>query len=142
MGKINLKLGDSVRFAKTLAECDVYMFAGITGDYSPNHTNEEFCRKTPFKTRIVHGCLTFGLTSTTAAMMAMKTGQTCLSVGYDRVRFLKPVNFGDTITSVYTIEEIDEERMRFTAKCELFNQNGDLVLVCTHIQKVLDQAEA
>lgn len=138
MGKINLSLGDAVRFSKTFAECDVYAFAGLTGDFSPNHTNEEFCKKTPFKTRIVHGCLTFGLTSTVAAMAAAKTGQTCLALGYDHVRFLKPVHFGDTITAVYTISGIDEDRMRFLAKCELYNQHGDLVLVCTNIQKVLD----
>lgn len=138
MGKINLTLGDTVRFSKTFAECDVYLFAGMTGDFSPNHINEEFCKTTPFKTRIVQGCLTFGLTSTVAALSAAKTGQTCLSVGYDRVRFLKPVHFGDTITAVYTVTDIDEERMRFTASCDLFDQHGDKVLVCTHIQKVLD----
>ncbi len=138
MGVINLEIGDSVQYTKTFAECDVYQFAGITGDSSPNHINEEFCKKTPFKTRIVHGCLTFGLTSTVAALAAAKTGQTCLAVGYDRVRFLKPVHFGDTITAIYTIQEKDEERMRFTASCELFNQHGEKVLVCTNIQKVLD----
>lgn len=138
MGKMNIEVGESFRFTKTFAECDVYMFAGISGDMSPNHINEEFCKKTPFKTRIVQGCLTFALTSTTAAMAAQRTGQTCLSIGYDRVRFLKPVAIGDTITSVYTVTEKDEERMRFVAKCELFNQNGDLVLVCDHLHKVVE----
>lgn len=138
MGKMNIEVGESFRFTKTFAECDVYMFAGISGDFSPNHTNEEFCKNTPFKTRIVHGCLTFALTSTTASMAARRTGQTCLSIGYDRVRFLKPVAFGDTITSVYTVIEKDEERMRFVAKCELFNQHGDLVLVCNHLHKVME----
>ena len=138
MGKININVGDTFTFAKTFAECDVYMFAGMSGDFSPNHTNEEFCKTTPFKTRIVQGCLTFGLTSTAAALAAKATGQTCLSIGYDKVRFLKPVFIGDTITSVYTVESIDNDRMRFTAKCELFNQNKELVLVATHLHKVLD----
>ncbi len=137
MGKINLEVGDVMRFTKTFAECDVYMFAGLTGDFSPNHINEEFCKTTPFKTRIVQGCLTFGLTSTVAAMTSAETRQTCLSLGYDRVRFLKPVYFGDTITAVYTVETKDEERMRTTARCTLYNQRDEEVLDCIHILKIL-----
>ena len=33
-------IGASVTCAKTVGESDVYLFAGITGDLSPNHVNE------------------------------------------------------------------------------------------------------
>jgi 3-hydroxybutyryl-CoA dehydratase len=36
-----LEVGDSVTFSKTVGESDVYLFAGITGDFSPNHVNKE-----------------------------------------------------------------------------------------------------
>ena len=32
---IPLEVGDSVSFSKTVGESDVYLFAGITGDFSP-----------------------------------------------------------------------------------------------------------
>jgi len=52
-----LKVGDTAEFAKTVSESDVYLFAGVTGDLNPAHINEEYARKTFFKTRIAHGGL-------------------------------------------------------------------------------------
>ncbi|MBU4582540.1 MAG: hypothetical protein KKH02_09050, partial [Proteobacteria bacterium] len=51
-------VGMSASFTKTITETDVYLFAGISGDFNPMHTNEEFAKLTPFKTRIAHGALT------------------------------------------------------------------------------------
>jgi acyl dehydratase len=59
--------------------------------------------------------------------------ETPVSVGYDKVRFLKPVFLGDTVTVVYTVSEIDTERRRSTAGIEVTNQDGDLVAVASHI---------
>jgi len=41
-----MKVGDSAEFAKTIAESDVYLFAGITGDLNPFHVNEDFSKDT------------------------------------------------------------------------------------------------
>jgi 3-hydroxybutyryl-CoA dehydratase len=56
-------------------------------------------------------------------------------LGFDRIRFLKPVFFGDTLTTTYTIEAIDETRKvpRSIAKIEVTNQNGELTAVADHI---------
>ena len=43
-----LSVGDQVTFSKTVGETDVYLFAGITGDFAPNHIDEAFMRKTAF----------------------------------------------------------------------------------------------
>ncbi|MGB2411436.1 MAG: MaoC family dehydratase, partial [Candidatus Puniceispirillaceae bacterium] len=59
--------------------------------------------------------------------------ETPVSVGYDKIRFLKPVFLGDTITVAYTVTEIDTERRRSTAAIEVANQDGDLVAVASHI---------
>ncbi len=61
MSKINLNIGDEFVFTKTVGESDVYLFAGITGDFTPNHINEEYMKKTPYKTRMAHGVLPIGL---------------------------------------------------------------------------------
>lgn len=55
-----------------------------------------------------------------------------MSLGYDGVRFLKPVYINDTITVVYTISEIDAEKRRTLADIEVKNQHGDLVAVGKH----------
>ena len=59
-----MKVGDSVSFAKTVGESDVYLFAGITGDFSPDHIDEEAMRETPYGGRIAHGALLVGYMST------------------------------------------------------------------------------
>jgi acyl dehydratase len=40
MQEFYVKVGDSVTFAKTVGETDIYLFAGITGDFSVNHVND------------------------------------------------------------------------------------------------------
>ena len=58
-----VQIGDEVTFSKTVSESDVYLFAGITGDLSPNHVNEEFMQKSKYGRRIVHGSLLVGYMS-------------------------------------------------------------------------------
>ena len=43
--------------ARTITEADVVGFAGLSGDYNPLHTNEEFAKTTPYGRRIAHGML-------------------------------------------------------------------------------------
>lgn len=137
MSKLPLKVGDTCSFTKTISESDVYLFAGITGDFSQMHTNEEFMKKTMYKTRIAHGILTFAIGCTASTLIQTKAESPIpsASYGYDRLRFIKPVYFGDTLTSVYIIAEVDEENMKTYGKMEIFNQDGQIVLATTHILK-------
>lgn len=137
MGKLNFTVGETFTFSKTFSESDVYLYAGIIGDFFPAHTNEVYCQKMPYKTRIVHGCLTFGLASTVSGIAGVQSGHDILAWGYDTLRFLKPVYFGDTITATYTFRELDEERMRTTADCVMKNQHGEKVLTCVHYMKAI-----
>ena len=132
---IPLEVGDSVSFSKTVGESDVYLFAGITGDFSPNHVNQEVMSKTPYRERIAHGVLSLGFASTTSTMMIERTEMTAVSYGYDRVRFIRPVLVGDTITVTYTIAEIDEEALKTYADIEVVNQRGELCTAARHILK-------
>lgn len=129
-----------VRFSKTVGETDVYLFAGITGDFAANHVNEEAMKRTAFGHRIAHGALMVGYMSTASTMMAargLSLGENTnpVSLGYDRMRFLKPVFLGDTVTVTYAVTSIDEPRRRSEAKVEVSNQRGELVAVATHIMK-------
>jgi len=137
--KVPFEIGDTISFTKTISESDVYLFAGITGDFSQMHMNEEFMKTTPYKTRIVHGVLTFALGCTASTMIQVQARSPIpsLSYGYDRLRFVKPVFFGDTVTAKYTISEIDEENLKSYAKMEVFNQHNELCVVAQHILKFI-----
>jgi acyl dehydratase len=134
------EIGDEVRFAKTVGETDVYLFAGITGDFAGNHVNEEYMRTSRYGRRIAHGALLVGYMSTASTMMLERSrakgiDSTPVSLGYDRMRFLRAVFLGDTIEVRYTISEIDEERRRTRAKIEVTNQRGEVVAVAEHLMK-------
>jgi 3-hydroxybutyryl-CoA dehydratase len=134
----DVTIGLKTRITKTVSESDVYLFAGITGDLDPNHVDEEYCRKTSLGHRVAHGALIVGYTSAASTRILQDFERPMVSVGYDRIRFLKPVYFGDTITIDYEITGIDRDRERTVAKIEVKNQRDELVAVATHIMQLVD----
>jgi len=139
MGDFYVAVGDATSFTKTVSESDVYLFAGISGDFAPNHVNKAYMEKSSYGRLIAHGALLVGFMSTASTQMAMgsrsDTSVTGVSLGYDRMRFLAPVFFGDTITVDYRIASIDTEKLRATADIRITNQDGTLVAVATHLLK-------
>lgn len=135
-----LEPGDSVQFAKTVGESDVYLFAGITGDLGPNHVDERAMRRSPYGRRIAHGALLVGYMSNTSTRILDKArpvdaDETAVSLGYDRVRFLKAVCIGETITVSYTVRRVDPVRRRSVASVVITNEAGEEVAVAEHIMK-------
>lgn len=139
MSTFHVAVGDTFTFRKTVSESDVYLFAGITGDLSPNHVDEAAMAKTPYGGRIAHGALLVGYMSACSTMACAKTrgdgNEVPVSLGYDRIRFLKGVRIGDTITVKYRIASIDEVTRRSVADIEINTEIGDLVVVANHILK-------
>src|SRR5260370_6027958 len=108
----DIKVGLSTRFTKTVSESDVYLFAVITGDFDPNHVDEEYCRRTSLGHRVAHGALIVGYTSAASTRILQDFDRPLVSVGYDRIPFLKPGYFGDTLTIDYEITGIELEKER------------------------------
>ena len=138
MSDFYVRVGDSVSFAKTVGESDVYLFAGITGDLSVNHVNEQYMARSKYGRRIAHGALLIGFMSTCSTLMIDRCrgtagNETPVSLGYDRVRFLRPVFIGDTVTLTYTVVDVDAAKRQSLADIEVVNQAGDLVGVARHI---------
>jgi 3-hydroxybutyryl-CoA dehydratase len=120
-----IQVGDFDTFSKTISETDVYLFAGITGDFNPAHVDEEYARKTAFKGRIAHGMLTAGLIS---HILGMKLpGPGCIYVQQE-LRFLAPVHIGDTITARAEVTEILADKKLVKMKTTCTNQSGTTVL--------------
>lgn len=130
-----LHVGASATFTKTVSESDVYLYAGITGDFSPNHVDEVYMREGRYGRRIAHGTLLVGFMSAASARLYL--GRT-VSLGYDRIRFPAPVFFGDTITTEYRIREIDEQKRRVYADVTCRNERGETVAAGVNVRAFVD----
>lgn len=126
-------------FGRTICEADIVLHAGQTGDFFPHHMDAEWARTQPIGQRIAHGTL---IMSVAVGMTAIDINPRAVSYGYDRVRFIRPVVIGDTITVRATISgtrEHAKEPARFGFVDEhvaVTNQREQLVLVLTHIYLV------
>jgi len=120
-----LKIGDKAQFAKTISESDIYLYAGLTGDFNPAQIDTIYAEKTPFKTRIAHGMLLGGFISAVMANQLPGPGTIYISQG---LNFLAPVRIGDTITAEVEIVEISAEKKRARIKTTCINQNGKVVV--------------
>jgi acyl dehydratase len=90
--------------ARTITEADIAAFAGLTGDYNPVHTDEEFAAATDFGGRIAHGPMGIGLAFGLAARLDLIDGTVValLGVTWD---FRAPTRAGDTIHAVIDVVE-------------------------------------
>jgi 3-hydroxybutyryl-CoA dehydratase len=120
-----LGVGERAEFSKTVSESDIYLYAGLTGDFNPAHINEAYAEKTFFKTRIAHGMLTIGFVSTVIGNKLPGPGTIFLRQEMD---FLAPVRIGDTITAQVEVSEILPEKKRVRLKTTCINQEGIKVL--------------
>lgn len=120
-----LQIGQEASFTKTIAECDVYNFIGITGDINPIHIDEVYAGSTIFKKRIAHGMLTAGLISTVIGNNLPGPGTIYLD---QQLKFTFPVYFGDTITAVVKVLELIPEKNRVILETTCTNQNGETVI--------------
>ena len=141
-GLDSVAVGQHYTFAKTVGETDVTLFAGLTGDFSDTHINDQYMReRSNLGGRIAHGALLVGYMSTASTISIAhiihqeELTDFPVSAGYDKVRFLKPVLLGDTVTVHYTVASVDRERGRSTAKVEVKNDKAELVAVAEHIMR-------
>ena len=121
-----IQVGDVAEFAKTVTETDIYLYAGITGDFNPAHVNEAYAKNTFFKTRIAHGMLTAGFISAIIANQLPGPGTIYMK---QELSFLAPVRIGDTITACVEVIELITEKNRVRLKTTCVNQDGVTVLM-------------
>ncbi|MGI8477065.1 MAG: MaoC/PaaZ C-terminal domain-containing protein [Thermomicrobiales bacterium] len=119
---------------RTITETDVVLHAGQTGDFYPHHMDAEWCKTQEFGQRVAHGTLIF---SVAVGMTAGAVNPLAFSYGYDRLRFIKPVFIGDTITCTVVIaEKRDHKRPEMglvVERLDVRNQRGETVLACDYL---------
>jgi 3-hydroxybutyryl-CoA dehydratase len=132
-----IPLGHTESVRKTVSETDVYLFAGITGDFSGVHVDEEFGKSTRFGGRIAHGALLVGFVSTVMARMtALLPPPGGVSTCYE-VKFVAPVLIGDTVTTALTLRETRPERRELIFGARTTNQRGETVLDGRTVMKLI-----
>jgi acyl dehydratase len=120
---------------RTLTEADNVFFTALTHNPAALHLDEEYCRnETEFGQRIVNSAFTLGL------MVGISVGDTTLgttvaNLGWDEVRFPKPLFHGDTVHVESEVVDIRDSRSRpqngiVVFEHRAFNQKGELVARC------------
>lgn len=125
------EVGREIRSSsRTVTETDIVNFAGITGDWNPLHTDEEFARKSVFGRRIAHGTLTFAIMTGLLARLGIIEQTIVAFYGVDKLRFTKPVFIGDTLTAVARVVEREDRSNAgmIVMEVEVVNQRGEVVL--------------
>ena len=90
--------------ARTVTEADVVLFAGLSGDYNPLHTDSEFAKGTLFKERIAHGLLGLSIASGLANRLGFADGTAQALTGMEW-KFRGTILFGDTIRARIAIKK-------------------------------------
>ena len=116
---------------RTVTEADIVMFAGLSGDYNSLHIDEEFCKKTQFGTRIAHGPLVYAIAAGLLFQLHLYDDTLIAFLGFDSLKFTKPVKAGDTIHARIKVLEKREtsnaERGVMKRQLQVLNQRGEVV---------------
>ena len=119
---------------RTITEADNVWFSALTHNPAPLHLDAEYMKGTAFGKPIVNSCLTLGF------MVGISVGDTTMgttvaNLGWDEVRFPKPLFHGDTIRVESEVLGLRDSKSRpdngiviFAHRA--FNQDEELVGEC------------
>ena len=117
--------------ARTVTEADTVNFAGVSGDYNPLHTDEEFGKTTPFGSRIAHGMLVAAIATGQANQLGVFEGTT-IALMQQTLKYTGAVKFGDTVHLELKVAEKKEsskpDRGVVTFDATVLNQQSKAVI--------------
>ena len=141
------QVGDRISHAitRTVTEPDNVLISTLTHNPQPMHLDHEAAAKSEFGKPLVNSVFTFGL------MIGVSVEDTTLgtlvaNLGYDALKFPKPVFVGDTLRSESECIAVRESNSRPNAGIvtwahRSFNQRGELVCECTRSALLLKQGQ-
>jgi acyl dehydratase len=119
---------------RTVTDADNVLITTLTHNPQPLHLDAEYAAGTEFGRVVVNSIFTFGL------MVGVSVGDTTLgtlvaNLGFDAVKFPKPVFVGDTLRTETRVVDRRESRSRPAAGIVVFehrsfNQRGEEVATC------------
>ena len=120
---------------RTVTETDNVLFSTLTHNPAALHLDEEYCRAhSEFGQRVVNSVFTLGL-MVGISVADTTLGTTVANLGWDEVRFPKPVFHGDTIRVETEVHELRDSNSRPQNGIVVFmhrgyNQRDELVASC------------
>jgi len=120
-----IKVGDKASLTRTLGQRDIEIFAAMSGDINPLHTDVEFARHDLFHHLIAHGMWGGALISTVLGTElpgpgTIYRGQT--------LAFHRPILVGDTVVVSVAVQEMKAEDNSLLLACRITNQDGQIAI--------------
>ena len=119
---------------RTVTETDNLLFTTLSHNPAQLHLDAEYMKDSEYGQVLVNSCFTLSL------MVGVSVGDTTLgtavaNLGWDEVRFTKPVFVGDTLNIVTEVIDLRDSKSRpdagiVTFRHEAYNQRGELVASC------------
>ena len=120
---------------RTITEADNTFFSALTHNPAPLHLDEAYCREhSEFGQRVVNSCLTLAF-MVGISVNDTTLGTTVANLGWDEVRFPKPLFHGDTLRIETEVHELRDSKSRPDNGIVIFihrayNQHDELVGIC------------
>ncbi len=129
---------------RTVTETDNVLFTAMTHNPAAIHLDAEYAKTTEFGKPLMNSAFTLGL------MVGISVGDTTLgttvgNLGWDEVRFPRPVFVGDTLHVESRVAELKESKSRpdngiVVFEHIAFNQRDEIVASCKRVALMLKQA--
>lgn len=116
--------------SRTVTETDVVLFAGITGDMNPIHTDKVYAESLPFKSRIAHGLLGAGIATGLWGRMGLVDGSAIAALSTEW-KFVGAIKLGDTVHCEIEVLEAKRSNSKpdrgvLNIGYKIINQDGQL----------------
>jgi acyl dehydratase len=131
---------------RTVTETDNLLFCALTMNPAAIHLDAEYSKGTPYGKPLVNSVFTLGL-MVGLSVYDTTFGTTVANLGWEEVRFPKPVFVGDTLRAETTVLAIRESQSRkdagiVTFEHRAFNQRDEEVASCRRAALMLKRPAA
>lgn len=131
-----LRVGQMIEVVQRTTAEEVEAFAEMTGDRDAIHLDEDYCRRTPYGRRIVHGALILAQMSASSWLATRALARPAVTVGYDRLRFILPVFLDEAVRIRWEVMTFGEENGRVDAQVTVQKEDGELAATALHLLKL------
>ncbi len=113
-----IQIGDEFRHKFSYSQEDVNMYARISGDTNPLHTDPQAGKESIFGRNVMHGFLGASVFTKIFGSLFHADGQVYLS---QTIKWLRPMFVDTEYEAVVKVKEIFPEKNRVTYECGVFN---------------------
>lgn len=113
-----IQVGDQFKHQFSYTQEDVNLYAKVSGDTNPLHTNEEAGKASVFGRCIMHGFLAGSVFTKIFGALWKADGHIYMK---QSMQWLKPMFVGTTYEAVITVKEIFPDKHRVNYTCEIFD---------------------